>query len=516
MSQLTINDPYYEALLRLSDEETNYLLFSVYIWNADYIERLVADLGQAAPHLKIILGGPQAPFLEVKGCTIVHGEIEGVGDSFYADIRSQQLKESYSGQHGQMFSSPYHREDFSGHLENRNIYYESSRGCPFSCSYCLSSTTRGLTVLPIEQIERELRQILDHSPKLIKFVDRTFNADPKRALALWQFLAKLNIPTTFHFEIAPDIFSEEMFEFLAKLPPGKFQFEIGVQSTNSQTLAAVNRKMDLELAGKNIKRLAGLNNIHLHVDLILGLPWETYATFKKSVNYVFSLSAHYVQMGLLKVLPETNISRKAVEYGIVNCRRPPYQVTATATLDHQKLKHLYWLGECIEAFYNNRYFRFFFRYLLTIEEDIFAFFENLLEMCQQSGFFRLAKTQKLLTKLLVKVSQSYPQNKLLTELLIFDWLACGHRQLPEELFSGNINDVRNKLWHILPENIDGLFKHVNKNEFFKKGVFFEFSGKLLEVTGMAQAKKGGYICFLPEPDGGIFKHQKTAYIADIK
>ncbi len=213
--QFTINDPYYDTLLRISNSEADALFFSVYIWNGMYIKRLVYDLKRIRPELPIILGGPQAPYLSnlPACCTVVHGEIEGVDASFYQDLEQGTLRPEYKSAPGNPFVSPYRSEDFTGLLQNRQIYYESSRGCPFFCSYCLSSVTHSVQHKDIDTVKQELENILAVEPLIIKFVDRTFNSNPQRTLAIWRYLSALPYSTKFHFEIAPDRFTEEMFQF---------------------------------------------------------------------------------------------------------------------------------------------------------------------------------------------------------------------------------------------------------------------------------------------------------------
>ena len=313
LHQHTINDPYYATLLRLAASDADALFFSVYIWNDAYVARLLRDLARIQPSRPLVLGGPQAEVLAgmSSSCTVIQGEIEGVGGRFYQDLVAGSLQSFYRAEGGHPFPSPYRESDFTEQLRNRQVYYESSRGCPFHCAYCLSSVQRGVRHKALPQVEPELAGILAQEPLIIKFVDRTFNDNPERALAIWRWLAAQPQSTRFHFEIAPDRFSEEMFAFLADLAPGRFQFEIGIQSTNPETLAAINRDMDVAAALKNIRRLAALGTVHLHVDLILGLPFDTRESFRRSLNQVFSLGAHHIQMGLLKVLPTTPMRREA-------------------------------------------------------------------------------------------------------------------------------------------------------------------------------------------------------------
>lgn len=518
LHQFTINDPYYQTLLRITGDQSDVLCFSVYIWNADYTMRLVGDLRRILPEVPIILGGPEATFMTPaslpEGCTLVRGEVEGLGDDFFRELAEGNLQGEYRGDSSPPFVMPYLEADFSAHLQNRNIYYESSRGCPFSCSYCLSSVEHGVRYRDLDEVYRELAIILAHGPKIIRFVDRTFNALPERALAIWRFLLAQPGETLFHFEIAPDLFSEELFNFLARVPQDRFQFEIGLQSTNPETLAAVNRKMDLVRAGENIRRLVAFGNIHLHLDLILGLPRENEATFRISLNAAFAMAPHHLQMGLLKVLPGTAISRAAEEFGLVSSATPPYSVLATRWLGHATLTHLYWLGECLEAFYNNRFFRNTLEYIRK-NEDPFGFFAQLLAVCQGADFFAYAKTQELMAGMLVKLSRSRADRGIFCELLRFDWLVSGQRILPDCLAAESSKEIRDYLWLHLPEAHAPQYTRLTRNEFFKRGIFARFSGALLSTLGLAEGEvpSCGYVCFLPEQESvaGHKRQQHTVF-----
>ncbi len=504
LHQFTINDPYYQTLLRITGDQPDVLCFSVYIWNSDYTMRLVADLRRALPEVPIILGGPEATFMELAslpaGCTVVRGEVEGLGDDFFRDLAAGSLQAEYRAAPAPPFAMPYLESDFAPHLANRNIYYESSRGCPFSCSYCLSSVGQGVRYRDLIEVERELAMILAHAPKIIRFVDRTFNALPERSLAIWRFLLAQPGETLFHFEIAPDLFTEEMLAFLADVPAGRFQFEIGLQSTNQDTLAAVNRKMDSAKAGENIRSLVALGNIHLHLDLILGLPFETEATFRTSLNQAFGMAPHHLQMGLLKVLPGTAISRAAGEFGLVSSATPSYSVLATRWLDHAALSRLYWLGECLEAFYNNRFFRHTLNYIRKTGEEPFGFFAQLLTICQAADFFAYAKTQELMTRMLVELARTRPDRELFSELVRFDWLVSGQRLPPPLLDAEPSKEIRDHLWRSLPEELPPHYTRLTRNEFFKRGIFARFSAPLLTVVGLKEGKSSGCICFLPEQE----------------
>lgn len=513
--QFTINDPYYATLLQLSNIPADALFFSAYIWNADYLVRLLSDLHRILPEKHLVVGGPEAPTLAQRlsfSPTIVCGEIEGVGSNFYRDLRKGSLLQEYSAAPAQTFDYPYKQEDFNNQLKNRNIYYESSRGCPFACSYCLSSIRRGVVAKDLEVVTKELDLLLRHRPKIIRFVDRTFNADPDRTLAIWEFLVgHPRQDTTFHFEIAPDLFSEEMFLFLERIPRGVFQFEIGIQSTHEPTLRAVNRKMNLEASFQNIRRLVALDTIHLHLDLILGLPYDTKESFCSSFREVFSLQPHYIQMGLLKVLPGTKIEKSGEAFGLIACEKPPYQILATRWMDHKTVTRLYWLSECVEAYYNNRWFKTFFAFIQKSEPDVVLFWQNLLDICFDQDFFHLAKTQKFLCALLHQLAQKHPEKNILCELLIYDWLLCGHRFLPE-FFNQDLSAYRNMLWNGMPEEMPGLYDTKGRNEFFKRSVFYQFSEKTLRAAGLTESGGANFVGFLDQQASGVIKRCETVLL----
>ncbi len=515
-SQFTINDPYYATLLRISGQSTKAIFFSVYIWNHRFIRRLINDLSRLRPDLSIILGGPQAPALGElpEQCTLFLGEIEGAPEAFYHDLEKGKLQSLYRAERPQTFPSPYRREDFTDALKNRQLYYESSRGCPFSCSYCLSSESKGVRHKPVDLVKKELTALIAADPMIIKLVDRTFNDHPERALSIWQFLINRAEQVRFHFEIAPDRFTEPMFDLLATVPCDQFQFEIGIQSCHPQTLAAVNRKMDISATCHNIQRLLDLNTIHLHVDLILGLPFETETSFRDSFNRVFRLAPHYIQLGLLKVLPDTEISRRAEEFRLISCSEPPYEVLATRWLDHEQLSNLYELCECTESFYNNRFFRSLWKYLVRTGEEPFAFFSELLRLCREHNFFQLSRTHKLMIRILTELVHKRKDQDLLLDLLRYDWLRCGFRTLPEYLTETSQKELRNRLRDALPQNVEGLFTYQTRVEFLKQASFVELSQEVMQFLGLADQNnpEGGLVALLPEQTDGVMKYNRAVVL----
>ncbi|BCO10247.1 B12-binding domain-containing radical SAM protein [Desulfolithobacter dissulfuricans] len=508
ISQFSLGDPYYQTLLTLAGSGADAIFFSVYVWNHGYVRRLIHDLARIRPELPVVIGGPQAPVLTglPPTCTLVRGEIEGVGGQFFRDLQARRLKAEYRAGVSQRFASPYEANDFQGELRHRQIYYESSRGCPFFCSYCLSSISRGVRHKPLDQVKSELDSILEHEPPIIKFVDRTFNDDPGRALAIWAHLVSRPGSTRCHFEIAPDRFTGEMHTFLRTVPPNRFQFEIGIQSLHPPTLAAVNRRMDQEAALDNIRELVALNTIHIHVDLILGLPHEDQATFYQGFNRLFRVRPHHIQMGLLKVLPGTEMAARAPEFGLVFCQEPPYEILATRWLDHETLRELYFFCELVEAFHNNRYFPSLWNYLARTGEDAARFFTSLLALARKRDFFSRARTQKAMSRLLFELVSAREDGPLLRELLRYDWLRCGFRYLPSHLRSPSFTTLRRELRLRLPQNLEGIYSHRERDEFLKKCQFEYFSGPALAELGLQDDGSGGVVAFLPEESGGVFNH----------
>lgn len=516
---LTINDPYYQTLLRICQDRPLAVFFSVYVWNADYVWRLVHDLHRILPQTMIVLGGPEAEkgtdlfFLTKKNksvpFSVVRGPIEGVPPAFYEDLRAGKLAPEYRAKTGSSFLLPYRAADWLGPLKDRTVYYESTRGCPFSCTYCLSSVGEPFVVKDLGEVQEELTRILAHAPKSVQFVDRTFNANPGRALVLWRFLADAGGDTRFHFEIAPDRFTDEIFAFLALMPAARFHFEIGVQSTNPLTLEAIRRPQVFSRVADNIRRLVELERVHVHVDLILGLPHETATTFRTSFNDIFDLGPHHIQMGLLKILPGTTMSEQAREYGMIASTTPPYAVLATRWLEHETLGHLYRVGECVEAFYNNRFFRSLWRYLQTKKEDAFGFFEGLLRICGQQFLFAQTPSQEQMAQMLLNYVADRPDRALVEELLRFDWLRSGHRFCPDCLGGSAVIAVREGLRRHMPPTLPGYYTYEDREEFFKRSLFARFSKEALAQLGFATKEGEATLCFLPELDNGVQKHQKV-------
>ncbi len=508
--QLTINEPHYQSLIRIKQNQPDVLFFSAYIWNSEQTVRLVNDLRGTNLQAVIIIGGPQAMFLPdlPPGCTIISGAIEQINARFYTDLQNKKMLPFYEAEDlVENFAFPYQEQDFSGPLKHRQLLYESSRGCPFSCSYCLSASSKNSFHKPVATVGKELDKLMRAEPPLVKFIDRTFNDIPDRALAIWQLLSNYPGKTRFHFEVAPDRFTRQHLDFLKQVPVGRFQFEAGIQSTNPATLQAVNRKMNVNLALSNLKQIKKYDNIHLHVDLILGLPLETSRSFAQSFRKVFACQPHHIQMGLLKVMPGTPINKDKGKYGIIHCSRPPYEILAHNSMSNEEINHWYLFGECVERFYNNRYFPSIFRYIKQSGQDPVNFFTDLLTICMAEGFMERAATQESMAELLCKYINKRKGQEVMKELLIFDWLRTGHRYLPDFLSQKSLNDIRNQIRKSMPQSLPPHYEQQGRNKFFKQGIFYPFSKNCLSVLGI-NTPCNCTICFLAEKENSLLELRK--------
>jgi len=525
--QYTINDPYYILVQRLSEGFPDYFFFSSAIWNSDLISSLVHDLLLIDESFRCVIGGPQSEvigeqFVYTDRVTVYSGSIEGADPGFYADIRADAPQKYYRTSFFKSailhFDYPYRFEDFGGPLENRHIYYESSRGCPFSCTYCLSSSEKGLYHKPLDRVVAELEDMLTYRPSVVRFIDRTFNDIPDRALAIWNFLIEHGGETLFHFEIAPDRFTGEMFEVLENVKPHRFQFEIGIQSTNNKTLKAIQRPIDPQVAALVIKKIRSLETIHIHADLILGLPYETENTFLCSLDDIFAMRPHYIQMGLLKLLPHTQIHKEADHHEYRASRRPPYGVYANRWIDSGCFRNLYWLSECVEKFVNNRYFISIWSYFADHGEKMSLFFSSLSRRLLADGYFWKAATQERLSILLLHHLEDRDDSRILKELLCYDWLRCGHRFLPDHLrtMGPEVDEFRRGLFRYLPETLEGYYDRSTRVYFFKKSVFFLFSRESLTHMGYEVTTDRGIVRFSSEREDTVLRLHRTQLLPGLE
>lgn len=405
LAQYTINEPIEGILKGIYKEKPDVIGFSCYIWNVSTIRRLTGDLSRVLPKVPIWLGGPEVsyqPEIVLQEMPGAAGVMTGEGEetfwrllSFYCGIGRIDEIQGITWRQGMemIYHAPAPLLDFStvpfpyenlNDFSNRIIYYESSRGCPYRCSYCLSSIDKRVRFRNLGLVYRELDFFLEHKVKQVKFIDRTFNAKPARSLAIWQYLMEHdNGITNFHFEISADLLTEEEFSVFEKMRPGLIQLEIGVQTTNPETLKAICRYASFEKIGAAVRRVKKIGTIHQHLDLIAGLPYEDYESFGYSFDKVYVLKPDQLQLGFLKVLKGSPMYEKAEEYGIVYGEYPPYEVLFTKWLTYDDILRLKAVEEAVELYYNSGQFQTTIAYLERFFERPFALYEALGNFCER-------------------------------------------------------------------------------------------------------------------------------------
>ena len=416
LREYTINQPKDEILKDIYSSGADVVCFSCYIWNISFVRELIRDLVKILPKTAFWAGGPEVSYDAEKFLTEMPemtGVMVGEGEKTFHDllefyIDGKDSLEEISGiayRTGDKIIHNGWRElmDLSAipfvyeHLEkfeNRIIYYESSRGCPFSCSYCLSSIDKKLRFRDLELVKKELQFFLDHRVPQVKFVDRTFNCKHEHAMTIWKYILEHdNGVTNFHFEISADLLREEEMELMSQMRPGLIQLEIGVQSTNPETIRAIHRHMDLKKLEHCVNRVHSFRNIHQHLDLIAGLPYEDYDTFHQSFNDVYRMKPDQLQLGFLKVLKGSLMQKEAEVYGIVYKEKEPYEVLSTNWLTYGEVLKLKMVESMVEVYYNSGQFWHTLEYLVPFEKDAFTFYEKLGSFYEKKGYSEISHSR---------------------------------------------------------------------------------------------------------------------------
>ena len=417
LKEYTINQQKDDIMRDIYLEHPDVVCVSCYIWNVSFVKELMADLTKILPDADFWAGGPEVSYdaekfltenPEFKGVMVGEGEEtfrELAG--YYVEKNPQDLKDMtgicykdgekiiHNGwrQIMDLSSIPFIYKDLSD-FKNRIIYYESSRGCPFSCSYCLSSIDKKLRFRDTEMVKKELQFFIDNKVPQVKFVDRTFNCKHDHAMAIWKYINEHdNGVTNFHFEISADLLREEELQEMSTMRPGLIQLEIGVQSTNPDTIKAIHRTMDFEKLKGIVDRIHSFGNIHQHLDLIAGLPYEDYDSFRHSFNDVYALKPQQLQLGFLKVLKGSHMMEMCQEYGIVYKTREPYEVLSTKWLDYDHVLKLKTVENMVEVYYNSGQFQNTLEYLEGFFPDAFSIYERLGNFYMEKGYGDVSHTR---------------------------------------------------------------------------------------------------------------------------
>ena len=433
LKEYTINQQKDDIMRDIYLEHPDVVCVTCYIWNLSFVKELMADLTKILPDADFWAGGPEVSYdaekfltenPEFKGVMVGEGEEtfrELAG--YYVEKDPQNLKDMtgvcyrdgdqiiHNGWRQIMDLSkiPFIYKDLSD-FKNRIIYYESSRGCPFSCSYCLSSIDKKLRFRDTEMVKKELQFIIDNKVPQVKFVDRTFNCKHDHAMAIWKYINEHdNGVTNFHFEISADLLREEELQEMSTMRPGLIQLEIGVQSTNPDTIKAIHRTMDFGKLKGIVERIHSFGNIHQHLDLIAGLPYEDYDSFRHSFNDVYALKPQQLQLGFLKVLKGSHMMEMCQEYGIVYKTREPYEVLSTKWLDYDHVLKLKTVENMVEVYYNSGQFQNTLEYLEGFFPDAFSIYERLGNFYMEKGYGDVSHTRMRRYEILLEFLENVPE-----------------------------------------------------------------------------------------------------------
>ena len=432
LQEYTINQQKDDIMRDIYLEHPDVVCVSCYIWNISFVKELMADLAKILPDADFWAGGPEVSYDAEKFLSEnpeFTGVMVGEGEETFQELSGYYVKknpeklENITGicyrdgeklihngwrQIMDLSSIPFIYKDLS-EFKNRIIYYESSRGCPFSCSYCLSSVDKKLRFRDIEMVKKELQFFIDHKVPQVKFVDRTFNCKHDHAMAIWKYINDHdNGVTNFHFEISADLLREEELQEMSTMRPGLIQLEIGVQSTNPDTIKAIHRTMDFEKLKGIVDRIHSFGNIHQHLDLIAGLPYEDYDSFRNSFNDVYALKPQQLQLGFLKVLKGSHMMEMCREYGIVYKNREPYEVLSTKWLDYDHVLKLKNVENMVEVYYNSGQFQKTLEYAESFFPDAFSIYEGLGSFYMEKGYGDVSHTRMRRYEILLEYLETVP------------------------------------------------------------------------------------------------------------
>ncbi|WP_294654602.1 B12-binding domain-containing radical SAM protein [uncultured Fusobacterium sp.] len=464
--ETNINNQVFNIIKDIYELNPDKIIFSTYIWNKEYIVEIVKELKKVLPNVEIILGGPEVSYKWEKFMAnmpevdaLLLGEGEKVILNFLTKKDKKVLGVVYRENGEIIFNGiepiienldivPFPYEDWELEDRTKIFYYESSRGCPFSCSYCLSSIDKTVRYYSLDRVKKDLKRFLDSPIKLLKFVDRTFNLKKERYMEIWQFLLEnYREGITFHFEINANIFDDETLDFLEKVPKGYFQFEIGVQSINPETMVAIKRNNILDKLAHNVRRIS--RNIHLHLDLIAGLPYETYDIFKDSFNYVYNLKPEMIQLGFLKLLKGTQMYDEVEKYQYKYYSKPPYEVFSNKFISFGELVKLKNLEKMLDYYYNSEKFSYTCDFVIKNNFDsAFTFFEKIADYYDKKEYLKISHKEVALFNILYDfyVENNLKDLDIFVEFLKYDYLALGKPgSYPEWLKSNKNSELHNQL-----------------------------------------------------------------------
>lgn len=489
--EFTINQDSDYILEQLYHQKADVIGFSCYIWNREMILQLAENLKKISPQTIIFVGGPEVSYDAkelLSTCPYVDLVIRGEGESTFLDLAGHWIDGTpvleeipgitYRLPDGTVAENvpraplslgeiPFVYDDLSD-FSHRIIYYETQRGCPYQCQYCLSSVENGVRFLPEERVKRDLDFFLSHKVMQVKFVDRTFNCNRRHAQMIWQYLMEHdNGVTNFHMEITADLLDDETLALLKKARKGLFQFEIGVQTTNPQTMKAIRRAVSFEKLSQVVQKIKAMENIHVHLDLIAGLPLEDYDSFGRSFDDVYRLEPDQLQLGFLKLLKGSGLRQDAERYDICYRSQAPYEVLSTACLSFEDLCRLKLVEEMVETFYNSPKALRTIQFITTLVSSPFVFFQSLGDFWEEKGYRAVkhnrAEYSELFYKFCCSQKELTPYLDVIADLLRFDlYLGENARRMPEALQwnAPDTKEAKSRFYHD-KEQMEACLPHLS-------------------------------------------------------
>ena len=499
--EFSINDREERVLEEIIKEKPNVVCFSTYIWNVEIVKRLSDLIKQVDSNIEILYGGPEVSYdsmvilEEISGDYIIEGEGEKTFREFVEyklgikDIESirglfykKNGKVNFNGSRPLMSMDelvfPYEDDE---DLNNKIVYYEASRGCPFNCKYCLSSTIHGVRFHKIDRVIEELNYFIEKKVKLVKFVDRTFNCNHKFSMAIWKFLIESNTETQFHFEISADILKNEEIELLREAPEGRFQFEVGVQTTNDEVLSNINRFVNFSDIKEKVVELLSIRNIKQHLDLIAGLPGEDYDSFRKSFNDVHSIHPEEIQLGFLKLLKGSSMREESDKYNMKYSPYPPYEILSTNKISYFELIDLKKVEHMVDKYYNSQKFNNILNYFYPKFKEPFELFHELAMFYDKKGYFNRSIGSNEYYKLFLDFNEEVlkENNFILREIIRYDYLLHNKRRgIPDYIKSNITKEEERKIKDELREEYS--FRDYSVEKFYIDIIKFIEEDKILE------------------------------------
>ncbi|MGL5354911.1 MAG: B12-binding domain-containing radical SAM protein, partial [Clostridium sp.] len=516
--EFSINDREENILEEIIKEKPDVVAFSTYIWNIEMINKLSNLIKIVDENIEIVYGGPEVSYDSNKILGELVGDyiIEGEGEKTYREFIEYKLGERelnnirglYYKENGEVIANgkrplmnmdeiafPYEEDE---NLDNKIVYYEGSRGCPFNCKYCLSSTTHGVRFLDSERVKKELKFFIDKKVRLVKFVDRTFNCNHKFSMAIWEFLINEETNTQFHFEISADILKPMELELLRNAPKDRFQFEVGVQTTNDDVLNRINRFVNFSDIKEKVCELLEIKNIKQHLDLIAGLPGEDYNSFKRSFNEVYSIEPEEIQLGFLKLLKGSSMREEAHLYNMKYSPYPPYEILSTKDVSYEELLILKKVEEMVDKYYNSQKFNNIIKFFVPKFESPFDFYLELGKFFDGKGHFKRNIGNSEYYKVFLDFNMEILKgdNSILGDILKYDYLSFNKKRgmpsfLERPLTKEDEQEIKSQLrgkYSFKDYQLESFCININSfmhnDEIVKEKTYFLFAheGEVIDVT----------------------------------